>query len=425
MLAKPFYNHPAVYIGTLPDELLCEVFRYATSMPYGIESSDLVLKRMQSSEAVRIQREYGESLVTKRNLIRVCKRWYYAAFAYLYEWILVSLVQNIEGIVKVVERCPPDNPGYSPVGRIVKRLDIDFRWTGRERADQLKHMVSDLLPRLLQTLVELEVLVIGDCFRSEWLRPAFCQSLCPKIRYLSWTLDSQGMARMHPNLGHWVDFLQSHPNLIGINPPLQMILDRALPTEFVCRQILTLTTTPAGHYMRIPNTFPSLRRLNIIFVHPRPDERWGEMLIPQPLLYLETLQLNFDYDFVSRNDTTLHTTQPVYRFIPNLRCVELVLRSWTIPRTWSRYAPPVRVSVLGIRVRSTEPNKQIIRLLQILRDIVQNAPRLTIQFLDEENFATVVKEKDHLALCAQEGEIIDRWLDPEGQLYKLLPVEQS
>jgi hypothetical protein len=55
---------PVIRVQELPDQVLLEVFRHATWVPYSIEFSDLVLKSLQSSQAKQIAREYRLSLVS-------------------------------------------------------------------------------------------------------------------------------------------------------------------------------------------------------------------------------------------------------------------------------------------------------------------------------------------------------------------------
>jgi hypothetical protein len=58
---------PVIRVQGLPDQVLIEVFRHATWVPYGIEFSDLVLKNVQSSRAKQIAKEYRLSLVSARS----------------------------------------------------------------------------------------------------------------------------------------------------------------------------------------------------------------------------------------------------------------------------------------------------------------------------------------------------------------------
>jgi hypothetical protein len=63
MSAKETYRRPTFDIEVLPDELLIEVLRHATWVPYGIDASDMVVKCLQSTEASAIAKKYKQSLV--------------------------------------------------------------------------------------------------------------------------------------------------------------------------------------------------------------------------------------------------------------------------------------------------------------------------------------------------------------------------
>jgi len=53
-----------ISLDALPDELLVEILRHATWVPYDIAPSDLVAKRLQSAPARKQQRDYMQSLAS-------------------------------------------------------------------------------------------------------------------------------------------------------------------------------------------------------------------------------------------------------------------------------------------------------------------------------------------------------------------------
>lgn len=59
MLAKKLVLH----IDILPDELVKEILRHATWVPYDIDPSDMVPKRIQSSRYKDVIKQYRSSLV--------------------------------------------------------------------------------------------------------------------------------------------------------------------------------------------------------------------------------------------------------------------------------------------------------------------------------------------------------------------------
>jgi hypothetical protein len=73
MSAKETYKRPIIHIKFLPDELLNEVLvRHATWVEYTIDPSDLVVQMLQSSEAVKLKKEYRQSLVSFQCLCDHC-----------------------------------------------------------------------------------------------------------------------------------------------------------------------------------------------------------------------------------------------------------------------------------------------------------------------------------------------------------------
>ncbi len=63
MSAKEFYRKSVIHIEMLPDDVLREVLRHATWVPYGIDPSDMVEKRLQSSHSKDLTKMYRASLV--------------------------------------------------------------------------------------------------------------------------------------------------------------------------------------------------------------------------------------------------------------------------------------------------------------------------------------------------------------------------
>jgi len=64
MSAKEAHQRLTFPLDRLPDELLAEVLRHATWVPYGIAPSDLVMKRLESTQAKKQRRDYMQSLAS-------------------------------------------------------------------------------------------------------------------------------------------------------------------------------------------------------------------------------------------------------------------------------------------------------------------------------------------------------------------------
>ncbi|KAF9441380.1 hypothetical protein P691DRAFT_766356 [Macrolepiota fuliginosa MF-IS2] len=316
MSAKEAYKKPPIDIETLPDELLAEVFRHATWVPYGIDPSDLVIKRLQSSRAGEIVKEYRLSLVTRRYLIRACKKWYRLGLLYLYEWLLIRKAKNLQCIVDTAEAFLSGTDDVR-IGWCTKRIDIGLRLTGGETQSHIDE-IGPLLLRLLRAVPNLEVLTIGNCYDYSWIHPHVSHSYCPKLSTLNWV---NNYKTLEPQT--WHHFLHSHPNLIYINPSATTLSERHTPT--LLTHTLLGWTTGFNSPIPINTCFTSLQRLSINLHGPSiADPPRYENLITCPIPSLDTLQLNFasfhrhmDLDF------DLSTIQPIFRFFPNLRRVDL------------------------------------------------------------------------------------------------------
>ncbi|KAF5350577.1 hypothetical protein D9756_008552 [Leucocoprinus leucothites] len=427
MSAKEFYYRPEFHIGALPDELILEILRHATWVPYGIAPTDLVVKRFQSTEAAALEKEYRQSLVTKRYLVRVCKKWYRLAYIFLYEWILVARVKNLRGLVLAVEQSSSTEPqNHTLVGWCTRRLDIDTHRTGCEKDEDVANL-GTLLLRLLRNLVNLEVLTVNRCLslgtdynfeHFPWLSPIVSHSWGPRLQFLNWVHEADWF-----QADTWEPFLRSHPHIIGINLPRTNAPKHVVAPVSFSHNLLTWNT---GYISIIPisTTFTSLRRLSInlhrLYIT---DSKWEDYFIRWPIPSLTDLQLNCIHFYggvgIDLNITLNTVHSLMHRFMPNLRRVELVLPVW--PATWSGYVFPEKVEILGVRVCSTKPTRKLVAvLLQVLNQVVKNAHRpLTIQFLDSGTLNGVLTHEKFLVRHAKERNLLEQWLDCEGYEYKL------
>lgn len=211
----------------------------------------------------------------------------------------------------------------------------------------------------------------------------------------------------------WMYFLESHPNLIGINPSTTTPPVRQL--DSFSHSLKAWTT---GYISSVPitNTFTSLRRLSMnLHTFFIADPEWYDHFLTWPLPSLQTLQLNF-INYHGETDLNIHlnTIQPLFRFLPNLRRIDLILPVW--PQVWSGYVFPPTVRVLGVRVASKKPKRQLVRwLLQILNHIVGEAyERLEVQFLDEKTMEGILMHGEYIMRYGKEWKVLERWLDPDG-----------
>lgn len=356
--------------------------------------------------------------MTRRYLVRVCKTWHRLASLYLYEWVLASRLKNLAGIVKVLEQQLFGDP-HKHVGWCTKRLDIDFRWTGVETVDELSGE-GPLVLRLLRAVPNLQILTGGTCFSHLWITSHFSHTYCPKLEFFSWIGDSSSAFTRFED---WAHFVQSHPNLIGMNADSTIasasseIVTQTPPLPHGLSELTVGLTFPD----QINAAFTSLSRLTIN-LYPvqvgttRP--RWCPSLITSPLPSLTSLQLNL-INPTTDLDSELENVKPIFQFLPNLHRVDLVLLEWL--QSWSGYTFPSSVSLLGLRVCSTKAKKQTIkRVLHELERLVQGAVSpLEVQLLDERTMQGVCIYKAYLVRNAEDGKMLQSWLGPNGNVYRL------
>lgn len=352
--------------------------------------------------------------VTRRYLVRVCKKWHRLAFLYLYEWVMATKLKNLAGMVQILEQQLFGDP-HAYVGWCTKRLDIDFRWSGEETLEELYDQ-GLLVLRLLRAVPNLQILTSGNCFSHLWITPRFSHTYCPKLEFFSWMGELSVFG-----LEDWAHFVQSHPNLIGMNAyAIGSPSDITTQIPSLPHGLSELTIGIACP-VSINATFTSLSRLTLslytLHVSPaNPD--WHQHLITSPLPSLTSLQLNLT-NHTTNHHSELESVVPLFQFLPNLRRIDLALLEW--PQFWGGCIFPSSVSTLGLRVRSAKPKKQAIkRMLCELSQVVRDAMSpLRVQLLDEQTMQVVCMYKAYLVRNAVVGKMLLSWLDPDGNVYRL------
>lgn len=365
--------------------------------------------------------------MTKRYLVRVCKKWYRLAYLFLYEWIFVGKLKNLQGLILTIEQFALDEPkNRILIGWYTKRLDINICLTGGEVMDY-RSVLGSLLLRLLRNLDNLEVFVVQKCLDYTWLDPSVSHSWCPRLRVLNWIFEEIPESELL-DAEVWVHFLRSHPHIIGMKPSItKPPKNTSVPPGF-SHSLLSYNTC----YMSpIPiNSITSLRRLSINlredwFIYPG----WQDHFITRPLPSLTDLQLNLVYFHtghgVDRDPSVpLSTVRGLmHQFMPNLQRIDLALPAW--PAIWSEFIFPETVRVLGVRVHSKKPTRQLAKfLLQKLNEIVHHhhssREPLVIHFLDRGTLDGILAHHGYLMRHARKANILERWIDCDGYEYKFV-----
>lgn len=355
--------------------------------------------------------------MTRRHLIRVCKKWHRIALLFLYEWVRVSRLKHLEGIVQALEQ-RRFGGSDTCVGWCTKRLDIDLRWMRREEVyhHQGRYQEALLVDRLLLAVPNLLVLTIGNCHNPLWVPSPSFHIYCPKLEFLNMSADWE-------DTGVWLDtwtlsFIHSHPNLIAIH-----ILTMGLRTQTSPPHALKELTTAFKFPVSVGSVFTSLSRLNLNLCSDMLGDagpRWHRDLMTQPLPSVTTLQICFMYG-LSSPDYAIYVLSPLLQFLPNLHRIDFVLPEWPRSGWFTSYVFPAGVSVLGLRVCSLRPKRQTIKqLLHQLNQVVRGAlSPLKVQFLDGNTMQNVCMHKEYVLRNSEAGDILQSWLDPDGNVYDL------
>lgn len=320
-------------------------------------------------------------------------------------------LKNLQGLILTIEQLASNEPeNRTLIGWYTKRLDINIRLTGGEVID-LRSALGALFLRLLRNLDSLEVLVVGECLDQTWLCPSVSHSWGPKLQILNYQHDDPILGSLDTEV--WVCFLRSHPHIISLKPSLTRLSKKPFAPLGFSHSLLSYSTYNMNP---IPITlFTSLQKLGISLyesLYTRPD--WQDHFITRPLPSLTVLQLNF-LRGVSPDLSAVRGL--IHRFMPNLQRINLVLSTW--PAIWLEGIFPETVKVLGVRICSTRPSKQLARfLLQKLAEIVHHhgsRDPLVVHFLDRGTLDGLLPHREYLMRHAQkEGDILERWIDCDG-----------
>ncbi|KAH7912054.1 hypothetical protein BJ138DRAFT_1134967 [Hygrophoropsis aurantiaca] len=156
-----------------PPELWLKIFGLATSVPglmncNDVSQSDLPHTILKKKEQDLLKK----SLVTKRNLVQVCRTWHDMAVEFLYQSIIISRVNALSSLHNALQRSSESSPhrvslSTSSFGWWTKRLDViiqDDRCEGSDYtllAEIIRHFSN-----LTIVTLSMPMLPYRDC----WLR---------------------------------------------------------------------------------------------------------------------------------------------------------------------------------------------------------------------------------------------------------------
>ncbi|KAG1761784.1 hypothetical protein EDD22DRAFT_894638 [Suillus occidentalis] len=170
-----------------PPELWITIFSLATDVPGllsydGPTSSDLPRSLVKEHEHKLLK----ESLITKRNIILVCRTWHVLATKFLYQSVLVTRPTTLSSLVTALDRRSSGAARSVHVGWWTRRLDVSIQDDHCEASDYAK--LANIIRRFPNlSIVNLSMPMLPD--NDSWLRQlpesvvmALVESCGPSLR---------------------------------------------------------------------------------------------------------------------------------------------------------------------------------------------------------------------------------------------------
>ncbi|KIM38594.1 hypothetical protein M413DRAFT_12776 [Hebeloma cylindrosporum] len=332
MAAKELYHE----IPEIPEEIWVIVLRQAT-LDYEFPSlSKLTFESIgtqwSTSEHLRSLRK---CLITKRNIVRVCKAWYALACPFLYEYIILGRNRVLAPLSEGLSRAALEN---RQVGQCTERLDVQMR-DATQAPETVLATLADILT-YLPNLCILTFSITGRGFSSS-LPNVVLNSITSSgsLKYVQW-YNSVAKPLPHP----WTVFLQRHPKIEVLDGGLEVTLNaqinldavkilRGFPIMAGLRTVWSEVDLPAIRSMFYDVTYGVLPKDAVTF------SRLGQYLTEIQLSFLvipRVAHLNAAFARIRAGCTRL--TQLV-----------LLVRSWFMLGSYTPNLPPT-VHTLGIRV---------------------------------------------------------------------------
>ncbi|KAH6919166.1 hypothetical protein BKA70DRAFT_43221 [Coprinopsis sp. MPI-PUGE-AT-0042] len=350
MSAKAAYRKPDLNLPELPPELWIQIIREATrgAAPLGPLSSRWIWPRQFKSPSA--YKHWRYAIVTKRYIVRVCKQWYLMGIPFLYEHLMLTRLNHSKSMIGVVAQRSSLDPSLEPFGSYARRLEIGFHDYNDEGETVNANLTALLerLPRLISIVFDCPGLPFGD---PDTCPVYFFQSAPQSLEYFDWGPDPD----VFP-FSHWLNFINTHPNLRIVNGPNAETYFDEEETEEKLGKVTTfehlfqlgMSGYDAGEFYctHLPENMPSLRGFAIewppfleIEIYQSLFARFGQNLTA---LYLE-------YEDEDEEDLQIAMDRPLgslLKLCPRLE--EIFISAWW--RTDIKIdAPTESVRLFGIK----------------------------------------------------------------------------
>lgn len=254
----------------LPPELWLKIFEFATCVPGALEPEIYKISDLPFEEVIHDQqRQLRHSLVTKRYLVRVSKKWFMIATPYLYETVIIGRQRTLIALRDTLVRSKledDDLPNCArPLGWYTKRLDF----LARDPED----LHLGFLVEILHCFPNLAIVNFNPrhpSLASRVMPTCIVEALCrcgPTLRLLNFS----GCILRHPRR-NWKMLLASTPNLRALHTSTQLNEEAPhtisdLP-HLPALASLTLTGRPYVRNPIQPNLFAMIRHLELHHIMP-------------------------------------------------------------------------------------------------------------------------------------------------------------
>ncbi|KAI6009510.1 hypothetical protein F5J12DRAFT_891610 [Pisolithus orientalis] len=414
----------ATQIPDLPPELWDHIFDFATYVPY-----TLVPEIFEKSTFIgpcynqQYHPKLRAALVTKRYLVRVCRRWWHIAIRHLYRAIYIGRARCLSSLCATLQKYAIGKgtvAGAEPLGRWTQRLDVVIR-DHLTRADtEADYYLADII----KCLPNIAIVSFAMTFIPGNVLPTPLFGIVDALRYsassiriLDWTTPAK------PAVSELVELLKSLPRLHTFHCPYLSWGNEKFPTSILSSvNTLALTFGPPLAEIDAENTSISLRKIIL-------DTRWDVGLWEEFMDIYGTFltSIHFDCNNFTRNLTDY--LDMVNRQCPNLLQMTICVEEFSSISFVD--SPLPSVGYLGLMSQKFQETRsgyrKLFSSLAILNAVV---PTLrVVQLLDCHNVQCLLTRHSRVVTRALEHELAGsnfRIVDHEGNLLSdSLPVMQK
>ncbi|KAG1750450.1 uncharacterized protein EDB91DRAFT_1046057 [Suillus paluster] len=335
-----------------PPELWLSIFSLATNVPGllscdGPTPSDLPRPIVKENE----QRLLRESLITKRNIILVCRTWHALATELLYRSVLVTRPATLSSLLVALDRRSSGAAHPAHVGWWTRRLDVLIQDDRCEASDySLLANVIRRFPNLSIVTLSMPMLPYNDC----WLRQlptsvvmALAESCGPSLRVFDC---SESILR--PCRKDLMKLIAAAPNLSVLRCPIcspsagdkfpSTRLDVPVMTNLLSVSLMSVFLRDYLPEDRDANHFPALRQLTYDCIPPPFLDHTWKNFVKLSCANVTTVHL----DFPLQGDSLQKELDLLSECCRSLNDLVVYLRSWTEIKP--NLSLPPSVSYLGL-----------------------------------------------------------------------------